>query len=267
MMDSDKKRFFFAAQIQAPWPQDYPPARMIPEETRHVTLAFLGEQSLSKLQELLPSVPLPPFRIAPAGIGKELLFLPPGSSRVAALSIEWLDSPSSLETYQHALSLWLQNHGYPMDQRSFLSHVTISRAPFEKKAWEEHFTPLPLFVSAIHLYESVGHLEYRSLWNILLQLPFEEFEHTADIAFHIYGNSLQQLHQNAQLALAFKFPLLVEFFSSTLQEKLEEIIISLNEIVGLADAKYGCPFKAISFHGLVKEAEDNLLHWEMIVDV
>ena len=33
-----------------------------------------------------------------------------------------------------------------------------------------------------------------------------------------------------------------------------------------ADIALGIPFKAVSFHGKVEEKED-VLHWEMIVDV
>ena len=44
---------FFGAQVEAPWPKDYPPARMIPEKTRHITLAFLGQNPLSHVQSFL----------------------------------------------------------------------------------------------------------------------------------------------------------------------------------------------------------------------
>jgi RNA 2',3'-cyclic 3'-phosphodiesterase len=110
-------------------------------------------------------------------------------------------------------------------------------------------------------------LEYQSLWEIPLLSPFEEFEHTADIAFLVRGTTPQELHRNAQLALAFKFPKILPFFSKRLQDTLDEIIIALNEMVGKADAECGCPFKAVSFHGQIKAEEENLLHWEMIVDV
>jgi len=87
------------------------------------------------------------------------------------------------------------------------------------------------------------------------------------IAFSIRGNSIEQLHLHAQLALAFKSPQLIPFFTSRLQNSLEEVIISLNEMVSSADAEFGSPFKAISFHGTITPDEQNILRWEMIVDV
>jgi RNA 2',3'-cyclic 3'-phosphodiesterase len=266
-LNEDSRRLFFGAHTEAPWPNDYPSARMISEETRHLTLAFLGQDSFSKLQQLLPSVPRPSFAIGPVGIAKQLIFLPQEKSRVVAASVDWLDASAKLNVYQKALADWLQSNGYPLDKRSFFPHITIARAPFDKKQWKVHFTPLPFFVKAIHLYQSLGNLQYRSLWESPLLPPFEELEHTADIAFQIRGDNIRELHLHAQLALAFKFPQLTDFFTSNLQDSLEEMIISLNEMVAIADAEFGCPFKAVSFHGMIKSDAHNILHWEMIVDV
>lgn len=263
----ESRRLFFGAQIEAPWPDNYPEARIISVEGRHMTLAFLGLCSIPELSKILASVPKPEFKIGPAGIAKELVFLPLDNSRAVALSIEWFDVPSPLEAWGMKLALWLKNNGYPMDERPFFPHVTIGRAPFEKKAWKEQFTPLPLFVKAIHLYQSMGHLEYKSLWEIPLLPPFEEFEHTADIAFHIRGSTPKELHRNAQIALAFHYPRLIDYFTASLQDELDEIIISLNEMIGIADKEYGCPFKAVSFHGKITTDPQTILHWEMIVDV
>ena len=87
------------------------------------------------------------------------------------------------------------------------------------------------------------------------------------MAFHVCGETFNQLFQNAQVALAFDVPLPLGFFS---QEKefasLEEIVIGLNEVVSYADKEIGCPFKAVSFHGEIKKIDD-VFHWEMIVDV
>jgi len=265
--EEEPKHLFFAAQILAPWPKEYPPARIIPEETRHLTLAFLGHNSFSKLKTLLPSIPQPLFVIGPAGMTKELLFLPKDKSRAAAFSIDWLDREVELNSYQKELANWLQNQGYALDKRPFFPHLTIARAPFDKKQWQEQFTPLPFFIKAIHLYQSQGNLHYQSLWEFPLLAPFDELEHTADIAFLIRGHSIQKLYQHAQLALAFTFPPLLKFFSSHVQNSLQEIIISLNNIIAIADAEFGCPFKAVSFHGNITSNEHPILYWEMIVDV
>lgn len=256
-------RLFFGAQVEAPWPHDYPDGRLIPEDTRHVTFAFIGESSLPKLLELLKTAPQPPFFIGPGGVGKELVFL----SHVAALEVEWLNKPSTFNAYQNTFALWLKSNGYKLDERPFFPHITLARTPLDQEAWKQHFTPLPFYVKAFHLYQSMGNLTYKSVWEIPLLSPFEEFEHTADIAFHIRGSTIEQIHQNAQLALAFKFPRLIPFFTHPLKNSLKEIIISLNEMIGKADMEVGCPFKAVSFHGDIKADDKQLLHWEMIIDV
>ena len=42
--------------------------------------------------------------------------------------------------------------------------------------------------------------------------------------------------------------------------------MALNELIAIVDEKEGCPFKAISFHSLIREVGP-ILKWEMIVDV
>jgi len=113
----------------------------------------------------------------------------------------------------------------------------------------------------------VRRITYKSLWEIPLLPPFEEFEHTADIAFLLRGNTPEELHRHAELALSFKFPPLIEFFSAEKQHTVQEIVIALNVLIGKADQIYGCPLKAVSFHGNIAQGPHNLLYWEMIVDV
>jgi hypothetical protein len=124
-----------------------------------------------------------------------------------------------------------------------------------------------MFINGLHLYESVGNLMYESLWSFPLIAPFEEMEHTADIAFLIRGENLRQLYKNARIALAFRFPKLLNY--DTPMEyiaDLDDIVIALNSIVTQADAEEGCPYKAVSFHGhLIQNA--GYFSWEMIVDV
>lgn len=266
--DDDTKRLFFGAQVEAPWPREYPQARIIDEKMRHITLAFLGQNSLSHLQTLLSSIPHPTFHIGPTGIADELIFLPPKMSRVAAVCVKWLETPFQLNAYQKTLCDWLNAQDYSLDERPFFPHITIARSPFEKKDWQEKFSPLPFYVRGIHLYESIGNLQYRSIWQWLLLPPFEELEHTADIAFLVRGTTLQELYLHAQVALAFEFPPLIHFFDiDHLPNSLDEIIISLNAIVTKTDTEFGCPFKAVSFHGKIKNDPQNFFFWEMIVDV
>jgi 2'-5' RNA ligase len=264
--DTDEKRLFFGAQITAAWPQELPSGRIIDEEMRHITLAFLGDNDFLTLEKKLDRAPLPPFSIGMAGVGFELLFLPKEQPRVVALNINWLEDPHPIYSFQRNLSQWLEESGYKLKKHSFMPHITIARAPFEQEQWKSRFEPVPFFLSAIHLYESLGNLNYQSLWKVPLIVPFTEIDHTADIAFIVRATSMQQLFIHAQLALFFVFPPLSQFYTPSGTETLDEIIIELNRMIALADAEEGCPFKAVSFHGSVVKRDD-LFTWEMIVDV
>jgi len=106
------------------------------------------------------------------------------------------------------------------------------------------------------------------LWSYALKEPFLEIEHAADIAFHIRGESIRQLFHNALTALAFKYPALLKFNTDKVHlTDINDIIIALNQIISRTDCAVGCPFKAVSFHGEIKNEVDHILNWEMIVDV
>ncbi len=260
-------RIFFGAEVAAPWPRVPSSGRFIDPAYRHITLAFLGAADVSKLKEQLPTFPTPLFRVGLVGKCDRLLFLPPEHARVAAGHIEWMDGSQPLKQFHESLSAWLENLHYPVDKRELLSHVSFARAPFDRKEWEEQFTPFPVMIQAIHLYESAEHLTYPILWSCPLIPPFEEFAHTADIAFHIRGIDLSHIHLHAQMALAFKFPPLLPYFARELCSDLDEIIMALNATIAKADEEMGCPFKAVSFHGKIVQDQNQILHWEMIVDV
>ena len=265
------KRLFFAVQVAAPWPEKLPVGRLLAEEQRHCTLAFLGQVSFSKLMDTLQaSFPIPPFHIGFAGRFDTCLFLPERHPHVASWHIHWDEEVSPLVAYQKTLTSWLQSHGFPPhhSDRAFLPHVTLCRSPFDPHHWKKAFTPLPAITKDIHLFESLGHSQYQSLWHYPLIPPFEEIEHVADIAFRVRAHTLQGLHQHARTALAFRFPPLLAYFTEEgLRDDLDDIIIDLNELIGKADKDQGCPFKAVSFHGSVIKDANDILTWEMIVDV
>jgi SHS2 domain-containing protein len=258
-IENDEKRLFFGAEVISPWPDTFPPGRMI--QDWHITLAFLGNSSYSSLMEILPQFPKPEFKIGPAGICDKILFLPKKNPRVAAYHIKWLEN--GLTSFQKILIEWLDIE----DKREFLSHVSIARSPFDAQMWEESFVPLPIYIKGIHLYESVGNLHYESRWHFPLIPPFEEFEHTADIAFRIYGENCEQLYIHAHLALSFFFSPFISYFIEKQMNNVEEIIMALNENIERADAEIGTPFKAVSYHGESKKNQAHILEWEMIVDV
>lgn len=254
----------------ANWPQHLPKARILKEEVRHITLAFLGSCPLAPLSQLLPFFPKPPFVIGPAGIADRLLFLPSSSPRVAATHVIWQKDVDVLGAYRKEMINWLSSHEHTLDKRSFLPHITLARAPFDKEEWENSFHPFAFYLKGLHLYESLGNLNYESLWNISWLEPFEELDHTADIAFAIRGETVQQIHYNAQIALSVHCPELIKYFTSELEDSLDKIIISLNALITRMDIEEGSPFKAVSFHGKLKLFSEGSYHfftWEMIVDV
>lgn len=257
---------FFALEVQAPWQPIPDDGRIIAKNHRHITLAFLGPVDFKRLQPHLPSLPEAPFRIAPTGIFTDILFLPDRHPNVASFAAKFFDD--AVELWQKTLADTLTMLGIPPHHHKgpFLPHVTLSRAPKHLAAWKETFQKLPFFTPSFHLYESLGQSTYNPLWTKHFLPPFEEFEHTADVAFIIRGQSFNELYQNGALALAFSFPPLVAFMEKKSLFSLDEVIMELNLLLTTADIAIGAPFKAVSFHGEAKE-ESGILTWEMIVDV
>ncbi len=250
-------RLFLGFEVQTPWPKEFGKGRLLEEKDRHLTFLFLGERDPAEVLEAL----LPPPSVFALGVFDECLFLPVRSPRVSAWHAAFLEGNEQLIRYRNELVIQLQ-----VNDRDFLPHLTLARDPHELSSWKKSFQPLPFFCKALHLYESLGNSRYRILWSAPFLVPFEEISHTADVAFQIYGHSLQDLHLHAEIALSFLQPELLSFFTKTKPSSLDEIIISLNEMIAKADSISGCPFKAVSFHGDLKQ-EKNLLSWEMIVDV
>lgn len=265
----DEKRLFLGIRAEAPWEKEMPEGRILAEDVRHMTLAFLGNVDFERLEAILPEMPVPDFKVGLTGRFDRLLFLPKRHPRVVAYHVDWLNGDTNAEEYYQVIVDWLNQSGFPINthEDGFLSHVTVARKPFKISEWKKYFTPLPVAFSEIHLYESLGNLTYQSLFRRDVKQPIEEIEHTADLAFRIRGESLEQLHKNAQVALAFHFPPLLDAFSNNPKlESIDDVIIDLNEVVSKVDQEIGTPLKAVSFHGDVVE-EEGCYFWEMIVDV
>ncbi len=268
-MNGSDKRVFFAVEVKAPWPEHYPKGRLLDPEDRHATLAFLGEIPYQPLlQQLASDFPKPSFKVGLVGVFSRCLFLPPRHPNVVAWDVQWTEDHQALSEYRQAFLEWLRKLEYhPKEHEGdWLCHVTLCRKPFDYDGWKKSFKQLPLSVHGIHLYESLGHSKYQPIWSYPLISPFQEIEHTADIAFQINAENLTQLHRHAQTALAFRYPALIPFMSQKVFDNHEDIIMNLNDLVARVDAEIGCPFKAISFHGNIVSKE-TVLQWEMIVDV
>jgi 2'-5' RNA ligase len=259
------KRLFFGFPAVALWPAKLPAGRLIAPGMRHFTAAFLGDVAFDTLETHLPNIPLPPFKVGFTGFFDQCLFLPERHPHVVA----WHGNTHRrelCEEYVIRLAQWLEGIGYPLNLRlPWLPHATLARSPFDPKEWRKAFTPTPFFVSHFALYESFPGLEYRPIWNHSFTLPFEEIEHTADRAYIIRGEAVEDLYHNACCALAFVHPPLMVFAQNP-PTGIDELVSSLNRVLGLADAEQGCPFKAVSYHGDIKQREA-IYEWEMIVDV
>ena len=262
---SDEKRLFFGVDLTAAWPQSFPAGRILDEEHRHLTLAFLGSTSLSKLLEKMKGIPPPSFELGPATYTTKWIFLPSEKeARVVAAEIESL---GPLLDYQKRLALWLKDQGYGAESRPFLPHLTVARGPLDVEAWKKIPCQIPFYIRAITLFESLGNSRYTPLWSHAFLPPFAEIEHTADIAFLIRGSTFESLFHHAQIALAFKFPPLIAYFSKENNfSSLDTVIAALNELVARADLAIGVPFKAVSYHDEMAY-HSNHLEWKMIVDV
>ncbi len=269
-MESKQKRLFFGLEVLSAWPESWPRGKIIEPAFRHMTIAFLGNCDYPSLQELLQDIPKPECYLGLSGVLDTCLFLPEKSPHVVCFHMQFF-ALQKLMFYREMLRNWLREHTFlpkEMQREEFLPHMTIARGDFEKNAWEKMFIKLPFVTKNIHLYESLGNSQYRSLWEIPIVLPMEEKPHMADLAFIIRGENSLEMHQNALIALAFHFPPLISYFPTEfLPDNLDLIIFSLNQTIAKADTEIGCPFKAVSFHGEIKKTPEGFLEWEMIVDV
>lgn len=268
-MSLSRKRLFFGLKATSPWPIGLPAGRLLHPDERHATLAFLGDTDWEKLSLQLPELPQPAFDTGLGAIFDKILFLPRRHPHVVCWHANFHESQATIDNYQKKLTTWLKEKAFlPAAEREiWLPHVTLARNPFDWHAWKTSFLPLPVIFDSLHLYESVGQLRYSSLWSVPIPQPFEEIEHTADMAFIVKGKTIAQLYLHALLALAFKYPdILMHLPASSELSSLDDIIEALNEAVSNTDQAVGCPFKAISLHGEIEEHQ-NYLQWEMIVDV
>lgn len=267
---NETSRYFFGLKLHTTWPKSLPEGRILLEEDRHVTLAFIGMHTKERIDALIQKLQNPPLYPAPAGIFNTCLFLPPTlHPRCACWQIDWLTGKSHMHSYQEVLCQKLHEWGYMQEEsRPHLPHVTLARSPFDPRLWKRAFKPLPVIATSIALFESIGDLRYHPLWQANLIKPIVEIEHTADTAFLIRGVTVQELYINACIALAFTFPPFIGYFNMSQEvESLEEAISELNSLIAHTDSEIGCPIKAVSFHGKMKKMSAGFLEWEMIIDV
>lgn len=265
---TDEKRLFFAAEITAAWPLNFPPARIIDEQYRHMTLAFLGKTSVSHLLDAVKNIPQPEIEFGVGGCSRKWIFLPDEeNARVIAADAEWISDGQPFLDFQAALEAWLKNLNFlHKDNRAFFPHITVGRGTFDVETWKKFPCSIPFYLSTIALQESLGYSHYKPIWRHRFTPPFEEIEHTADIAFLVRGKNFLDLYNHAFLALTFKCPPLVAFRAGHAEmASLDQVIKTLNFTLGIADQAIGVPFKAVSYHDELRPGK--YLEWVMIVDI
>lgn len=271
-MSEADKRVFLGLEIEAPWPMKLPKGRLLDEKHRHVTLAFLGSVDWIRLQSSLGHFPHPDFQIGPSGKFSRCLFLPPRHPHVVAWEAEWMDDfdKKQIPAFQKQLVEWLKSETFHPDDRhsEWLPHMTMARSPFDFHEWKSSFMELPFISRNIHLYESMGHSHYEPRWTFPFLAPFDEIEHTADIAFKVRGETIEQLFKNAFLAMSFHYPQALAYYAKPDSLKgVDDIVQGLNALITKIDGDIGMPLKAVSYHGEITTALKNTLEWEMIIDV
>ncbi len=262
------QHFFLGMEITAPWPNVWPEGHLIEEQQRHLTIAYLGHLLPEDFLSHSVSFPKPLLEIALAAHFDQPLFLPTRSPHAAAWHVLWYQPEHWASLYQRVLA-WLIQSGLSVPQKDPLPHVTLARTPFQCKAWEAAFSPLPLYAGTIHLYESLGHSHSKIHWSYPLLAPFEELEHTADRAFLVRGHTWSEIYLHAQLAMSFLSPTYLPFLQMLSLESEDAVIFALNQRITAMDIAEGSPFKAVSLHGGSRfiQALSPLLEWEMILDV
>nr|MBA3603172.1 hypothetical protein [Parachlamydiaceae bacterium] len=113
-MNNEIRPLFFGIEANSPWPTSLPPGRLIQEQERHATLAFLGETDSNKLAPHLDAFPAPLFKAGLAGVFDKCLFLPKKHPHVVSWHVDFGETLNSLEIYQKSLSKWLNSIGFPV---------------------------------------------------------------------------------------------------------------------------------------------------------
>jgi len=256
-MQEKDERLFFGLEVAAAWPNSLPEGRWIKPEFRHMTLVFL---KMADRESLLKNTPVPSWNLSPTGVFEKWIFLPEESPHVAAAVPHFLEGEKTVLEYQKRLSAWLKKPEH------FTPHVSVTRDPFDKEAWMKFPCHIPFFIRSAALYKSLGHSNYEILWEKKSLAPFEEIEHTADIAYKIRGENFSQLGLHAVLALSFSYPAFTRYLRKIPPlNSTNDIVSLLNKWIAEIDIREGIGLKAVSYHATIEGKE--ILEWTMIVDV
>jgi 2'-5' RNA ligase len=120
---------------------DHPDLRVLPPESLHVTLVFLGyqyERDVDRIADVSFAEQVPPFELT----AEEVTGVPRGRPRLLALQLSEPDG--ALGRWQAALSERLQAaRMYDPEKRPFWPHVTLARAKRGKSPRRFELPELP----------------------------------------------------------------------------------------------------------------------------
>lgn len=250
-------RLFFAMQAKLPF-FEMPFGRSLLENDRHLTLTFLGERKKDEILSKMGNLALPFNLLSPSARCDQILFL----SNVVALNVKFLSHLDFVLSIKRDLDLLYQIDA----SEPWLPHITLARAPFDAKGYEELNVNLPALFTSFHLYESKGSLTYVPIWSFQFLEPFEIVSHTADLAFKIRGETFSDLFHSAALAISFQYPELFKFYEKKECTNLEEVIEKLNEFITVCDIEIGSEIKAVSHSSNIVH-QNKIYTWEMILDL
>ncbi|QVL57301.1 MAG: hypothetical protein KFB93_07945 [Simkaniaceae bacterium] len=260
MSNPDEKRLLFGFEVHAPWPEALPDIKTLKAKNRHLTLLFFGDTSYKKIHEHIRYMTKPSFRVGPVAISDSCLCLPNRSPDIITWHVESFgDDP--IDEYQRVIHDYFLEKGYDLERKKFIKHITLGKSIALKKQIKKAFSPLPLYFTNLHLYESLHGDRYEPIWTYDLLPPFEEKE---EGHFILYGESFQQVFLNAQIALAFKFPALVPFLDPNYKVRnLHDGGIRLTTIINQAFREAKVPIEKATFPDSGQE-EKGLLTWDLI---
>ena len=251
------KRLFFGLEPILP-SLDLPQGRLLQEKDRHHTLVFLGNKEANKVIDYLNNFFKNPLLFSPLATAQNLIFL----SSVAALEIEFISKKDTLLSLKDKLKVAFDMQ----DPHPWLPHITLCRAPMDKRHWQEMNIHIPCLFKAFHLYESLGHSTYNILWSSPINPIYKQLPHTADYAFEIYALDYAGLYLHACYAISLEFPSLFSMLQPFNCTCLDEVIDRLNDWIARVDIIKGSPIKAVSHHAKLNHHQGVII-WEMILDV
>lgn len=251
------KSLFIGLRALLP-PLCLPKGRYLEPSDLHLTLSFLGNKDAEATLKILSSFDFKWSGFAPLGICEKILFL----GEVAAFDCAIITKQERVNQIKKELDTLFSL----TDLKSFIPHITLARKPFDQKQWEKFSQKTPAIFTHLHLYQSLGFSKYAPLFTLDFPLPFEEVHHTADYAYHVYGETFTTLYLHAIYAISYKFPSLFPFAAFKDCSDIDQVIFELNRWISTADITIGSELKAVSYHHDIT-FDHGIMRWEMILDV